>query len=342
MTESAACQLEPITFHGWSAYRLANGFITAVVVPELGGRIMSLKLGPYEYLFLNKALAGKRFTFAEHAGDGTIANWKNYGGDKTWPAPQGWDRADQWPGPPDPILDSGQYEATPFRDGETVGVIMISPPDHRHTGLRITRRVSLQPNTSTLHIDLTFENISDRSVRWSIWNLAQLDCSRDDGQAINDQCWLYIPTDPTRTEPYSILYGADNPPFLTQLHPAIAPGVMALQYKGQVGKIGVPSPANWLAFTNQLTGYALCMRAPYQSGADYPDGGASLECWTESPGAPSPIPLNSPGYILEAEILGPLCTLRPGETTSLPIDYTAAYCPGPIVDATGKCTILPD
>ena len=44
----------------------------------------------------------------EHAGDGDDSfNWKNYGGAKTWPAPQGWDGEGQWPGPPDPVLDSG-------------------------------------------------------------------------------------------------------------------------------------------------------------------------------------------------------------------------------------------
>ena len=40
----------------------------------------------------------------------TLVNWKNYGGAKTWPAPQGWDGAGQWPGPPDPVLDSGRYD----------------------------------------------------------------------------------------------------------------------------------------------------------------------------------------------------------------------------------------
>jgi hypothetical protein len=30
---------------------------------------------------------------------------------KMWPAPQGWDNQQQWPGPPDPVLDGGPYTA---------------------------------------------------------------------------------------------------------------------------------------------------------------------------------------------------------------------------------------
>ena len=43
------------------------------------------------------------------SGDGSLAAWKNYGGDKTRPAPQGWDNDEQWHGPPDPILDTSRY-----------------------------------------------------------------------------------------------------------------------------------------------------------------------------------------------------------------------------------------
>ena len=92
--------VEEISFHGWDGVRLNNGIIDAVCVPEIGGRLMQFSLGPQDYLFMNRELLGKRFSYEEHAGDGTIINWKNYGGAKTWPAPQGWDGEGQWPGPP--------------------------------------------------------------------------------------------------------------------------------------------------------------------------------------------------------------------------------------------------
>ena len=173
-------------------------------------------------------------------------------------------------------------------------------------------------------------------VRWSIWNLAQIDCSRpvqNGGRELNNDCWLYLSCDPASQSErtFTVSFGADNPQFLAQNHAQVAPGVMGIHYLGQVGKVGVQSSSHWMAFANQLAGYVLCMQAPYETGAEYPDGGMSLECWTESPGVPSPIPIRSPGFLLEAEVLGPLCTLQPGEKMTLPVDYSAAYCPGPIV-----------
>ncbi len=94
----------PVTeFLGWSAHLLDNGLVRAVVVPDIGGRVLQFWLGDHPYLFMNPHLAGRLFTPAENWGDGTIASWKNYGGNKTWPAPQGWSGHGEWAGPPDPV-----------------------------------------------------------------------------------------------------------------------------------------------------------------------------------------------------------------------------------------------
>ena len=318
--------VEELNFHGWDAVRLSNGLVEAVCVPEIGGRLMQFSLDSHDYLFMNPDLLGKRFTYEQHAGDGTILHWKNYGGDKTWPAPQGWDGDGQWPGPPDPVLDSGRYDYNTQSSGGRAGVVMTSPPDER-CGLRIRREISLDCRSSRLRLDLAFENISSRTIRWSIWDVAQLTCASADG-ALNDDCWLFIPTDPDRQPPYDIMFGDDNPQY--QLHAET--GLLAVQYRGMVGKIGVHSAAGWIAFADARSGFALCMQFPYQPDAEYPDNGATVECWTESPGAPSPIPIRSPGYILEAEVLSPLYTLQPGEIATQRVIWSAAACPAPIVD----------
>ncbi len=316
--------VEEFEFHGWDAVRLSNGIIDAVCVPEIGGRLMQFSLGPHDYLFMNPELLGKRFSYEEHAGDGTIANWKNYGGAKTWPAPQGWDGAGQWPGPPDPVLDSGRYDFTTSDDS----VLMTSPIDER-SGLRIRRQVTLRPGSSRLQLRLFFENILNQMIRWSIWDVAQLLCSTPDGQ-LNDDCWLYIPTDPARERPYEIMFGDDNPQYQLDAES----GLLAVQYQGIVGKIGVHSPAGWIAFADRRAGFVLCMQFPYEPDAEYPDNGATVECWTESPGAPSPIPIRSPGYILEAEVLSPLLALTPLRLKMQQVIWSAATCPAPIVDVT--------
>ncbi|MCY3831551.1 MAG: DUF4380 domain-containing protein [Chloroflexi bacterium] len=320
--------VEEISFHGWDGLRLSNGIVDAVCVPEIGGRLMQFSLGPHDYLFTNPELLGKRFTYEEHAGNGELINWKNYGGAKTWPAPQGWDGEGQWPGPPDPVLDSGRYEYETNADESSASALMTSPPDAR-TGLRIRRLLNLEPASSRMQLDLSFENISERTIRWSIWDVAQMICSRADGQ-LNDDCWLYIPTDPARERPYEIMFGEDNPQYQLDLES----GLLSVQYQGIVGKIGAHSPAGWIAFADRQAGFVLCMQFPYQPEAEYPDNGATVECWTEAPGAPSPIPIRSPGYILETEALSPLHRLSPGKMASQRITWSAAYCPAPIVDVT--------
>ena len=316
--------IEAFDFHGWDAVRLSNGIIDAVCVPEIGGRLMQFSLGSHDYLFMNPDLLGKRFSFEEHAGDGTIVNWKNYGGAKTWPAPQGWDGEGQWPGPPDPVLDSGRYDMTT----SDASVLMTSPPDER-SGLRIRRQVTLKPGSSRLQLRLFFENILNQTIRWSIWDVAQMQCSTAGGQ-LNDDCWLYIPTDPNREPPYKIMFGDDNPQYQLDTES----GLLAVQYQGIVGKIGVHNPAGWIAFADKRSGYVLCMQFPYEADSEYPDNGATVECWTEAPGAPSPIPIRSPGYILEAEVLSPLHTLQPMEIKMQQIIWSAANCPAPIVAIT--------
>ncbi len=67
--------LEPIAFHGWSAWRLANDLISVVAVPELGGRVLSIKLADHEFLFMNAGLrhkeaSSRRATLRGHRREG--------------------------------------------------------------------------------------------------------------------------------------------------------------------------------------------------------------------------------------------------------------------------------
>src|SRR4051794_9265789 len=111
---------------------LERGDLRLGLVPELGGRLLSVRHRGVELLWRNPALLGDDLRGEYTPNSGRMGDWVNYGGDKTWPAPQGWDDPDQWPGPPDPVLDSGPYTAV--ADGDTV--TMTSAPDPR-TGLRL-------------------------------------------------------------------------------------------------------------------------------------------------------------------------------------------------------------
>ena len=74
-----------------------------------------------------------------------------------------------------------------------------------------------------------------------------------------------------------------------------------------------------------------------ETGATYPDGGATVEVWTHGPGLAAGVNFGQPqlrGEFMEMEVLGPLKSLSPGEQASSDLIWAACRCPGQIVDAT--------
>jgi hypothetical protein len=49
-------------FLGWPAVHLDNGLVSAVVVPDIGGRVLQFWLGEHSFLFVNQHVAGQLFT----------------------------------------------------------------------------------------------------------------------------------------------------------------------------------------------------------------------------------------------------------------------------------------
>ncbi len=332
------CRIEHISFHGWDAVRLSNGLVSLVAVPDVGGRIMAYDLGDYPYLWFDRNLAGKLFSPEENMGDGSIVAWKNYGGDKTWPAPQGWDSPDQWHGPPDPVLDTGRY-ALEILDSPAAAasIRMESLPDPR-TGVQISRQVTLHAGGGRVSLHLEMTNVSDQVRSWGIWDIVQVDATSldDNGEEThNEQAWLYIPTssDSRFSRGFNVMFGEEDNP---EWQPEVRPNLLGAQYLYQLGKIGIDSTAGWIAFVNQATDFAFCQCFTYFPGEEYPDDGASVECWTTGHGEPVGGldfgKLNL--FHMEAEILGPLRSMAPGETQRLDIDWYVARCPGPIVNVT--------
>src|SRR5262245_43962467 len=83
----ASVTIARTNYHGWpEAYVMSNGKVTAVVVPAIG-RVMQFGFAGEEGVFWeNRALDGR-------LADGQLLvwaakDWVNFGGDKTWPAPE--------------------------------------------------------------------------------------------------------------------------------------------------------------------------------------------------------------------------------------------------------------
>jgi hypothetical protein len=331
----STCSVRRDSFRGWNACYLENEYVRLVAVPDIGGRIMAYDLGPYSFLWVNADMAGKLFTPGENQGDGSLGAWKNYGGDKTWPAPQGWDTEQQWPGPPDPVLDSGRYslERLAVEDDRAV-IAMTSPPDPR-TGVQITRQFTLYPNSSRVRVDLTFTNITDHPIRWGIWDVVQLRAERahPDGQLTHESaCVVTAPPNPDSVFPggFNVMFGeADNSQW--QVDPVT--GLFTAPYHWEIGKVGLDSPAGWIALNNAAAGYSFVEQFTYQPGAEYPDGGATVEVWTVGAGQVGNFDfVANPSYQMETEVLGPLTAISPGERTSLSVLWGACRGPGPVID----------
>lgn len=331
----AACSLEQADFRGWQAVYLRNGLVSLAAVPDIGGRIMAYDLQDYPYLYVDRQLAGKLFSPEENLGDGTLAAWKNYGGDKTWPAPQGWENDDQWHGPPDPLLDSGRYTLkTKTAQPEFACLEMVSPPDPR-SGVQISRKLTLRQGSTRLSLDLKFTNISERQVRWSIWDVVQLQAERElpDGTLAHEpQCVISAPLNPHSRFPkgYQVLFGAeDNSQWTTDPQS----GLFVAPYRWEIGKVAIDSPGDWIAFSNNASGHAFIARYTFFPGQEYPDFGATVECWTVGKGQVANLNYeNSAIYLMEAEILSPFYDFQPGEARTFSIEWGACRCPGPILE----------
>jgi hypothetical protein len=329
-----------LSFHGWDAVRIANRFVQLVAVPAIGGRVMAYDLGGHAFFFVDPELAGQLFSPEENQGDGSLAAWKNYGGDKTWPAPQGWDTDEQWHGPPDPVLDTGCYRLAGLVVEDTRATLsMVSPPDPR-TGIEITRSFALGPAGSRVQVELSFRNIGPRTVRWSIWDVVQLAAAIElpGGERCHDgSCCVTAPINPhSRFERgFNVMFGApDNSQW------QVRDSLLWAEYHWQIGKIGLDSTAGWVAFHQGSRSRAFVERFAYTPGGEYPDGGATLECWTVGAGQVANLDYAESGiYLMETEVLSPLYTIAPGKTAGFTLEWASCACNGPVVDVqAGGCS----
>jgi hypothetical protein len=299
--------------------------------------VIQFTAGSKEFLWVNPELAGKAPTQTGLASDGA---WLNYGGDKLWPAPQGWDRPEQWPGPPDAVLDGQPYrcEALPAKSGEAA-LRLESRPDPR-SGIQFSRVIHLYENTTRVRVEATMKNIDSRPRRWGIWAHTQLDAS--DGKQPNRRMRAWCPVNPLgrSLRGYQVIFGAkDNASFHTDWRR----GVVEVDYRYQVGKIGVDSTAGWLATVDGRDGAVFVQRFKFQPNRPYPDQ-STVEFWHNGVGKihafgrDIDLTNNVAGNpcVFESEALSPFAELQPGNAYSWEYEWLAANIGGdyPVLDCT--------
>jgi len=154
-------------YYGWKSFCFKKNNIELSVVPEIGGRIISLKYDDEELLFVDKNHLGEVFIFdskKDFRGQKKSLGFRIWGGDKTWVAPE-----DQWiDGIPPIDLDASPYHYELLDDG----IIMESGVD-RETHLRIVREIHLLSNNK-ITLNQILVNKGNASVKKAIWNVTQL------------------------------------------------------------------------------------------------------------------------------------------------------------------------
>ncbi len=303
-------------YHGRRALKLTNGLVTVVAVPELGGRIMEYKIGSKPLLWVNEALL---------SGGASAGKWANWGGYKVWPAPQS-----RWGGPPDPPgshLDGGTWTGRIVKArGDVAEIELTSPADRQVTGLQIIRRVRMFAGTTRVQITETFRNVGSRDVEWAIWGIAQVPGSLASTEQFSEDSRIYLPLSrASRFEGgYRQIVGSDS----SQWRPVAGGRVLEVGYRHVTAKIGADADEGWICWVDDRHDWAFVQRFEIEPGANYPDGGCSVEVFTSGDAA-----------YMEAEFLSPLKKLRPGERFSFTVDWYATRLGGPVVAVTDGAAV---
>jgi len=310
-----------------SAINMKNGLIELKVVPEIGGRVIQYKLGEYGFFWVNEELYGKG---PPASGVGPNGEWLCYGGDKLWPAPQGWDNEQQWSGPPDANLDGKPYTAKVTMKENRLAIVELVSPEDKRSGIQFSRKIEIFEDTTRVSVDAYMKNVDNKNRRWGIWSHTQFNAGNRDGNGYNKDYWGYCPLNPDSVFPkgYNVMFGTeDNPSY----KPDYKNKIMRVHYERLLGKIGVDSKAGWVATIDGKNGYVFVQRFTYEAGKEYTDN-ASVEFWMNGVGEfkawgkmnkAVDDPKTNP-YVFESEVLSPYADLRPAESCAFHYDWYAA------------------
>ncbi len=171
-------EVKHVDFWGWRGLSLSAERVSLVVAPEVGGRIVSLKLDGVETLFSMQDLRGRCIDLSRTTDvrrKKRELGWLHYGGYKTWLAPQ-----ESWTdGLPFLDLDSGSYNLAVEENSEGA-VVRVTSPVCRETGMQLTREVSISGNGRVL-VEQAMINQSAQAANWGLWDVTQV---RGPGMAV--------------------------------------------------------------------------------------------------------------------------------------------------------------
>ncbi|MCW3054978.1 MAG: hypothetical protein JWN14_4148 [Chthonomonadales bacterium] len=267
-------------YHGWEgAYRLSNGTVDLVFVPQIGRIMRYGYVGERNVLWENTALAGKTTMLKP-----PVTDWQNYGGDKLWPSPQA-----TWGWPPDPVSDSGPQTVRVTPDKHLV----VTGPASSKYGVQFQREIMLDSHGTRVTFRNVITNVGAKPVTWGIWEVAQVDSPDETRFPMSSKGGL----------PGGYKVFEDQKPAQGQV--TIQEDMVTIRRRADhSGKIGTRSTVGWIESRWGERGFKIAGIFP--TTGDYPDGGCSQEIYTS----------DDPNRYVEMELLAPVRTFGPGKEES--------------------------
>jgi len=292
-------------YRGWlDAYVLSNGKVAVAVVPAVG-RVMQFGFIGEEGVFWENLPLSGRLADPELTA-WAAKDWVNFGGDKTWPAPEAeWSAFTGRKGwRPPPAFDGWPAEARV--DGSD---LILSTQADPFYGVQAHRRIRLHSSKPVMTITTTYRRVKGGPAPIGIWVITQL----------KEPAGLFAPL-PKKSifTNGHVLLGPNPPPDLKAQD-----GFVSLTRNPKAShKIGLDGGSMlWVGEKHVLR-----IDSPRVRKGEYPDEGSSTEIYTN----PDPLP-----YI-ELETLGPLRVMKTGDKIERSNTYTLSRRTRPTPEAEAR------
>jgi hypothetical protein len=164
--------LEPGRVHGWDGWWIRRPPLELGLVPQIGGRLMSMRWRGRELSFVHPDHAGRRVPIAgvDPGARKRTLGFIHWGGDKTWIAPQ-----DEWSDElPFLDLDSGEYTIDIARRDPDGAHVTLRSPACRELGVRLSRTVRVPAAGDWFEVEHVLENASPVPVTRGLWDVHQI------------------------------------------------------------------------------------------------------------------------------------------------------------------------
>jgi hypothetical protein len=270
--------LAQTSFFDRPAYQLSNKHLSLTVVPALSGRVMELLFRKQNLFWINEPLLK-----GEAEGDPAFGGWLNWGGYKTWLAPQS-----RWPDPDaqSDEMDNVEWTVIGQTDSAVGTSLHLRGPIIPWGGVQLGRQITLRAGEKKVTARESIHNAGDKTQTWAVWAVAQFPVPG----------WATFPGEGARKTL------ALTPPKFRRDR---------LHFKGDSKwKVGTLAKEGWGEY--QANSWPVTFRASFPPHADLPHpDDCNLETWSNS----------GPAY-MELEWLGPLVTLKPGESWAFETSWT--------------------